>query len=78
MPDALEPAPPRAKIPFARLALGAIALLAVIAILVVAVFVGLIVLKFVASLALSLFWPLLLITIGVGIGVWWMGRSKRA
>lgn len=52
-------------------------LLAVVAIVVVAVFVGLIVLKFVASLALSLFWPLLLITIGVGIGVWWMGRKSH-
>lgn len=49
-------------------------LLAIVAILVVAVFVGLIVLKFVASLALALFWPLLLITIGVGVGVWWMAR----
>lgn len=52
-------------------------LLAIIAILVVAVFVGLIVLKFVASLALALFWPLLLITIGVGIGVWVMSRRQR-
>ena len=51
-------------------------LLAIIALVVVAVFVGLIVLKFVASLALALFWPLLLITVGVGIGVWWMSRSR--
>jgi hypothetical protein len=52
--------------------------LAIIAILVVAVFVGLIVLRLVASLALALFWPLLLITIGVGIGVWWMSRRGHA
>jgi hypothetical protein len=51
-------------------------LLAVIAILVVAVFIGLIILRFVASLALTLFWPLLLITVGVGIGVWWMSRRQ--
>jgi hypothetical protein len=53
-------------------------MLAIIAILVVAVFVGLIVLRLVASLALALFWPLLLITIGIGIGVWWMGRRGTA
>jgi hypothetical protein len=52
--------------------------LAVVAILVVAVFIGLIVLRFVASLALALFWPLLLITIGIGIGVWWMNRRGTA
>ena len=33
---------------------------------------------FAVSLALSLFWPLLLVTIGVGIGVWWMSRRTRA
>lgn len=52
--------------------------LAIAAIAVVAIFVGLIVLRIVASLALALFWPLLLITVGVGIGVWWMSRKKAA
>lgn len=53
-------------------------LLATIAVIVLAVFIGLIVLKFAISLAMSLFWPLLLVTIGVGIGVWWMSRRQRA
>jgi hypothetical protein len=57
---------------------AAVSTLAIIAILVIAVFVGLIVLRLVASLALAFFWPLLLITIGIGIGVWWMSRRGTA
>jgi hypothetical protein len=53
-------------------------MLVTIALIVLAVFIGLIVLRFAISLALSLFWPLLLVTIGVGIGVWWMSRRKQA
>lgn len=57
---------------------SSVSLLATIAVIVLAVFIGLIVLKFAISLAMSLFWPLLLVTIGVGIGVWWMSRRRRA
>lgn len=49
-------------------------LLGIIAILLVLLFVGLIVLKIVASLALALFWPLVLITLGAALGVWIVGR----
>jgi hypothetical protein len=52
--------------------------LVTIALIVLAVFVGLIVLRFAVDLALALFWPLLLVTIGVGIGVWWMSRRRAA
>jgi hypothetical protein len=52
--------------------------LVTIALIVLAVFVGLIVLRFAVDLALALFWPLLLVTIGVGIGVWWMSRRRGA
>lgn len=52
--------------------------LVTIALVVLAVFVGLIVLRFAVDLTLALFWPLLLITIGVGIGVWWKSRGRRA
>ncbi|MBY0395610.1 MAG: hypothetical protein K2X91_03955 [Thermoleophilia bacterium] len=53
-------------------------LIVTVALIVLAVFIGLIVLRFAVDLALALFWPLLLITIGIGIGVWWMSRRQRA
>lgn len=51
-------------------------LIGTLAVVILAVIVGLVVLRLVASLALALFWPLLLITVGVGIGIWLMGRRR--
>ena len=53
-------------------------LLGILALALIAVIAGLIVLRIVASLALALFWPLLLITVGVAIGIWLMSRRSAA
>jgi len=45
---------------------------------VVLVIVGLLVLRIVASIAGAVFWPLLLVAVGVGLGVWWTNRRRKA
>ena len=48
----------------------------VVAAVVLLAIVGLILLRIVVSIALSLFFPLLLLAIGIGIGLWWAARRK--
>lgn len=50
--------------------------LGVLALVLVAIFVGLIVLRVVVSLALFLFWPLVFITAGAALALWWVNRKS--
>lgn len=50
--------------------------LGVLALVLLAIFVGLIVLRVVVSLALFLFWPLVFITVGAALALWWVNRKS--
>lgn len=49
--------------------------LGVIALVLLAIFVGLIVLRLVVSVALFLFWPLVFITAGAALVLWFLSRK---
>ncbi|MEQ8833932.1 MAG: hypothetical protein RIB67_05735 [Miltoncostaeaceae bacterium] len=49
--------------------------LGVIALVLLAIFVGLIVLRVVVSVALFLFWPLVFITAGGALVLWFLSRK---
>ncbi len=49
-------------------------LLGTVALVVIAAFVGLILLRWLAGLILGAFVPLLILSIGIGIGIWIAGR----
>jgi len=49
----------------------------IIAIVIVLAVIGLIILRVVVSIALSLFWPLVLIGLGVALGLWWASSRRK-
>ncbi len=50
--------------------------LGIVAAVVLLAIVGLILLRIVVSIALSLFFPLLVLAVGIGIGLWWAAGRK--
>ena len=49
----------------------------ILAIVIVLAVIGLIILRVVVSIALSLFWPLVLIGLGVALGLWWASSRRK-